>query len=141
MASEYLNALLGGALIGIAASLLLLFNGRVTGISGILNGALNPTRSEFLWRWSFLAGLIGGGFFLAENRPEVFWGRLATHDWTLVAAGLMVGFGTLLGSGCTSGHGVCGMSRLSIRSVIATVTFIVVGILSILFYRLTGVLV
>lgn len=141
MASEYLSALAGGGLIGVAATMLLVFNGRVTGISGIVSGAINPTRGDFFWRWSFLIGLIGGGFILKEQMPEVFLGRLSTHDWTLILAGLLVGFGTLLGSGCTSGHGVCGMSRLSIRSLVATVSFIVAGVLSIVVYRLLGVIV
>lgn len=141
MESEIFRALIGGALIGLAATLLFLFNGRVSGISGILNGAINPSKNDYFWRWAFLAGLVGGGFILKSEMPEVFLGRLATHDYTLVIAGLLVGFGTLLGSGCTSGHGVCGISRLSKRSIVATITFIISGVVSILFFRLIGVIV
>lgn len=141
MFEEFSNALYGGILIGIAASLMLLFNGRVAGISGIVNGALQPKKSaDTLWRWGFLFGLFAGGFLLADIMPQVFRGRLSTPDWTLILAGMLVGFGTLLGSGCTSGHGVCGVSRLSIRSLVATVTFIVAGVLSIVFFRAIGVL-
>lgn len=140
MPTEYLNALYGGGLIGIAATLLLVFNGRPAGISGILNGALHPKPQETLWRWVFLAGLVSGGFVLKDVLPEAFRGRLSSADWTLILAGILVGFGTLLGSGCTSGHGVCGMSRFSVRSLVATITFILAGVLSIVLYRALGVL-
>jgi uncharacterized protein len=141
MRTEFLNALAGGGLIGVATTILLLFNGRVTGISGIVSGAINPQKNETLWRWAFVLGLIVGGFVLKATFPEFFLGRLATQDWTLILAGALVGFGTLLGSGCTSGHGVCGISRFSIRSIIATVTFILSGIISIVLFRLLGVIV
>lgn len=144
MPQEYVNALMGGAVIGVAATLMLIFNGRVTGISGILGGALNPTAAvswrDYSWRFLFIAGLVGGGFLLQEFYPEAFLGRLASKDWTLILAGLLVGYGTQLGSGCTSGHGVCGISRLSIRSLVATVTFIASGVLFIVLYRFLGVL-
>ncbi len=140
MLAEYVNAIYGGALIGVAATLLLVFNGRVSGVSGIINGAIQPQRNETLWRWCFILGLLAGGFLLKELSPEVFKGRLSSPDWTLVVAGLLVGFGTLLGSGCTSGHGVCGISRLSPRSLIATATFILAGIFSIVLFRAVGVL-
>ncbi|MES2768853.1 MAG: YeeE/YedE thiosulfate transporter family protein [Bdellovibrionota bacterium] len=140
MPQEWINALIGGAVIGLAVSVMLLFNGRVTGVSGIIGGILSPTKGDVQWRVLFVLGLVFGGFFLKNLSPQVFSGQIATESWTLVLAGILVGFGTLLGSGCTSGHGVCGMSRLSIRSVIATVAFILAGILSVIFFRSLGVL-
>lgn len=133
-------ALLGGALIGTAVSLMLLWNGRVTGISGIVSGALFPAKSETAWRWFFLLGLFVGGALLRLFRPIAFTGALNTEMWTVALAGLLVGFGTLLGSGCTSGHGVCGVSRLSLRSLIATLIFISAGILSVALMWQMGVL-
>ena len=131
--------LIGGALIGIAASLLLLFNGRVFGISGILAGVVMPRRGETSWRLSVLVGLLSAGALLAMVAPASV--RIATSGplWRYVLAGLLVGFGTQLGSGCTSGHGVCGLSRLSRRSLVATVTFINAGILAVALMRLMGI--
>ncbi len=123
----WLYALLGGGLIGLAAGCMLVLNGRVAGISGILGGALAPTRTEGPWRVSFLAGLIGGGLLLLALFPQAFPESITSSNGTLIAAGLLVGFGTRLGNGCTSGHGVCGISRLSVRSMVATVTFIAAG--------------
>ena len=132
--------LLGGVLIGSAVSLMLYLNGRVTGVSGIIYGAtVNPTQGDKAWRWYFISGMLIGGFILKFLKPEAFSGDLPTQDWTLVVAGLLVGFGTVLGSGCTSGHGVCGTSRLSPRSLAATITFILAGVLSILLFRKLGV--
>lgn len=141
MNTEWINALFGGALIGVAVSLMLLFNGRVTGISGIINGTLTPEKGDTLWRVLFVAGLVAGGLVLKILNPDVFSGQLQTPQWTTVVAGLLVGFGTVMGSGCTSGHGVCGMSRLSIRSILATVTFIAAGILGVSLFRALGVFV
>lgn len=130
------NALLGGVLIGLAVSLMMLFNGRVTGISGILAGILRPTKTDLDWRISFLAGLLLGGFTLLYFRPEAFV-QISSAVWgDYVVAGLLVGFGTLLGNGCTSGHGVCGISRFSVRSLFATVTFIVFGMLSLFVFKI-----
>lgn len=123
-------ALLGGSLIGLAASLMLVFNGRVTGISGILNGFLKSPVKEGLWRGAFLGGLILGGIILGFIRPDFFVNESGRSIGTIIAAGFIVGFGTLMGSGCTSGHGVCGLARFSIRSLIATVTFMVVGVIA-----------
>lgn len=131
-------ALIGGVLIGIAASLLLYWNGRIAGVSGILGQALT-LREGRGWRLSFLAGLIFGGFILLAVKPAVFEGALPTPMWTVIVAGLLVGFGTSLGSGCTSGHGVCGISRLSPRSLLATITFILAGVLSVIAFRALGV--
>jgi uncharacterized membrane protein YedE/YeeE len=131
-----LSALFGGALIGLSAVLLLWLNGRVAGISGILYGVFSRDGSERNWRLTFVAGLILGGFLyqLVTRMP------LATRTdfplGLLALAGLLVGIGTRLGSGCTSGHAVCGISRLSLRSVLATVTFIATGILTTTLMRL-----
>lgn len=138
---SYLMATLGGALIGLAVSLMLLWNGRVTGISGIFYGAtVTHEVGDKAWRWYFIAGLIGGGALLRFLIPSAFSEGLPTESWTVIAAGILVGFGTLLGNGCTSGHGVCGISRMSIRSLVATLTFISAGVLSVFVFRLVGIL-
>ena len=138
--TEYLILLLGGALIGLAASLMLYWSGRVTGISGILyGGILAPQKSDVSWRWFFITGMILGGFILRIIKPSAFAGALQTENWTLVGAGLLVGFGTIMGSGCTSGHGVCGISRLSLRSLIATITFMIAGIFAVIVFRKVGI--
>ncbi len=140
MMNDYLLALLGGALIGVSVSLMLLWNGRVTGISGIVySAAVKPTKGDRDWRWSFIAGMLGGGFLLQIIYPKAFEGNLLSANWTLVVGGLLVGFGTVLGNGCTSGHGVCGISRLSPRSLLATITFMGAGILSVYVFRQLGV--
>lgn len=139
MLVDWSNALLGGVLIGISVSLMLLWNGRVTGISGIINGVLSPTKGDTLWRVLFILGLFLGGLVLATLKPEVFSNTLNSPDWTIALAGLLVGFGTVMGGGCTSGHGVCGISRLSPRSIVATIVFIAAGIGSIALFRLLGV--
>ncbi|MGZ3743142.1 MAG: YeeE/YedE family protein [Pseudobdellovibrionaceae bacterium] len=141
MNQDWLNALLGGVLIGISVSLMLLLNGRVTGISGILNGIFSRVKGDTAWRILFTAGLFGGGLVLKLFKPQAFSGALPTENWTLVAAGLLVGFGTILGSGCTSGHGVCGISRLSVRSLTATGVFIVAGIAAVAVFKKLGVLI
>ncbi len=131
-----INAILGGILIGIAASLMMLFNGRVTGISGIVAGVVRPNRLDVSWRVYFLIGLLSGGIVLRFFRPEVFIQSSSALWGDYIFAGLLVGFGTLLGNGCTSGHGVCGISRLSARSIIATITFISFGIIGLLLFKL-----
>jgi uncharacterized protein len=118
-----LTALLGGILIGLAASGLLLFNGRIAGISGIAAGLLPPWHGEVRWRMAFVFGLLAGGLLLLRVDPSAFGSAYPRSLFTLVAAGLLVGLGTRIGSGCTSGHGVCGLSRRSARSLVATVTF------------------
>jgi uncharacterized protein len=133
-------ALLGGVLIGISVSLMLLWKGRVTGISGIVNGVLTPAKDDTLWRWYFIAGLVLGGFVTKSFKSDVFSAPLNTDDWTIVVAGLLVGFGTVLGSGCTSGHGVCGISRFSPRSLVATLVFISAGVFGVAIFRQLGVL-
>jgi uncharacterized membrane protein YedE/YeeE len=140
MPAEWMNALLGGIIIGISVSMMLIFNGRVTGISGIINGALSPEKGDTLWRVLFIAGLVLGGFTMRALNPEVFNGSLQTATWTTVVAGLLVGFGTIMGSGCTSGHGVCGISRMSLRSLVATVVFIVAGVAAVAAFKQIGIL-
>ncbi|MGZ3771225.1 MAG: YeeE/YedE family protein [Bdellovibrio sp.] len=140
MKQEWINALLGGGVIGTAVSLMLLWNGRVTGISGIVNGILTPAKNDTAWRIFFVAGLFLGGIATKILNPDAFSGTLTTDNWTLVVAGLLVGFGTILGSGCTSGHGVCGISRLSPRSIVATMTFIAAGVLAVSIFRKLGIL-
>ena len=137
---EWISALVGGALIGVAVSLMLLTDGRVTGLSGISNGAINPEKGDTAWRWAFVGGLIAGGFVLKALRPESLINELQTSLATIAVAGVLVGFGTIMGSGCTSGHGVCGMSRLSPRSIVSTLAFIAAGILSVAFLRNSGAL-
>ncbi len=127
-------------MIGAAVSLMLYLNGRVTGVSGIIYGAtVNPVKGDRAWRWYFIFGMLAGGFLLKIIMPEAFSGGLPTQVWTLVIAGLLVGLGTVLGSGCTSGHGVCGTSRLSPRSLAATLTFIFAGVLAVFVFRKLGV--
>lgn len=140
MEQAWINALLGGALIGFAVSLMLLWNGRVTGVSGIVNGALEPVAGDMLWRVLFVVGLIAGGLVLRQLNPQVFAGQLDTGLASTAAAGLLVGFGTVLGSGCTSGHGVCGISRLSPRSLVATATFVATGVAAVTAFKALGVL-
>ena len=120
-------SLMGGILIGLSASMMLLFNGKITGISGIVGGIVSPAQSDTLWRAVFIAGLITGGLLLGFVSPEVFEIGIVRSWGALVLAGLLVGFGTRLGSGCTSGHGVCGISRFSPRSILAPITFIATG--------------
>ena len=117
-------ALLGGVLIGLAASLFMLLNGRVAGISGIFAGALRPVRGDFAWRLLYVSGLVGGGIVTALLFPAL--AAKSTVDVRLpmvIVGGVLVGFGARLSNGCTSGHGVCGLARLSPRSIVATVTF------------------
>ncbi len=116
---------LGGLLIGGASALLLVFNGRIAGISGI-TGRLWTARGEGAWRFAFVAGLLVGGLVFAWASPQSF-GRSPASMIELAVAGLLVGVGTQVGAGCTSGHGVCGMSRLSVRSIVATCTFMAVA--------------
>lgn len=126
--ADFATPLLGGILIGLAALVLMAVNGRIAGISGILGGLLFPSPApDRAWRLAFLAGLVAGPFLAASlagrdlvAAPVVSLGMLAT-------GGLLVGIGTTLGGGCTSGHGVCGMARLSPRSLVATAAFMATG--------------
>ena len=117
------SGLLGGMLIGLATVLLMLFNGRIAGISGIVSGLLARQGSEVVWRVLFATGLLLGPFIYILASGEVFPVEIRASLPVMVIAGLLVGFGTRLGSGCTSGHGVSGISRLSRRSIVATSVF------------------
>jgi uncharacterized protein len=125
------SSLLGGALIGLSASALLVLDGRVAGISGMVGGIVQPRRGEVAWRAAFLLGLVIGGLLLAWQLPRMVTPRFARVPTGLVGvAGLLVGFGTQLGGGCTSGHGVCGLSRGSGRSIVAVLVFMTTGALA-----------
>lgn len=139
-----MNSFIGGIIIGLAAFLLFLTIGRVMGISGIFGNLLKienyknnskDNNKDNKWRISFIAGLLVGGILLKVFRPESFY-LISLSYFHYIIAGLLVGFGTLLGSGCTSGHGVCGISRFSVRSISATVIFIFFGILGVFVSRL-----
>jgi uncharacterized membrane protein YedE/YeeE len=130
-----LQALSGGVLIGVAASVLLAFNGRIAGVSGILGGLLPPRRLDTAWRAMFIAGLVAGGVVLRMLTPDPFHGLAATPYAVLIPAGILVGLGASLGNGCTSGHGVCGVSRLSPRSILATITFMLAGAATVFLVR------
>lgn len=130
----WMRGLAGGALIGLSASLMLLLNGRVTGISGILNALMAPSeREERTWRVLFVAGLVLGGLLVSLVMGAAV--EAPTSLATATVAGVLVGVGTRIGNGCTSGHGVCGISRLSARSLVATITFIATGALAVLAAR------
>ncbi len=127
-------SLTGGLVIGAAAAVLVLFNGRIAGISGILGGLLSMTRKDVGWRVAFLAGLVGAPVLASllgtPIAPDI------QAEWSeILVAGFLVGIGTRYASGCTSGHGVCGISRGSIRSLVATATFMLSGFLTVFIYR------
>lgn len=120
-------ALVGGALIGLSASLLLLFHGRIAGISGIIGQMLRANVPDRAFRFAFLLGLLAAGLAARFLKPELLGAPVTGNMAVLAGAGLLVGYGTRLGGGCTSGHGVCGLSRLSLRSLVATLTFMATG--------------
>ena len=128
------SALAGGVLIGVAAGMLALLNGRIAGISGVVGGLLKPARGDVGWRVAFVLGLVGAPLvymvFAAVPAPQIDAGL-----GMLIAAGLLVGIGTRYGSGCTSGHGVCGLSRLSLRSLAATLSFMGAGFATVFVMR------
>jgi uncharacterized membrane protein YedE/YeeE len=127
-------SLAGGLLIGLAAALFVLLNGRIAGISGIVGGLIKPRRGDIAWRISFIGGIVVAPIIYAIffDVPEV---RIDADSGTLILAGLIVGLGTRFGSGCTSGHGVCGISRLSMRSVVATLIFMLTGFITVFLVR------
>jgi uncharacterized protein len=128
------SALIGGVLIGIAASMFALFNGRIAGISGIIGGMLRPEKGEIGWRIAFILGLVGAP--LAYQFFSMLPARQIDADFSLlIVAGLLVGIGTRYGSGCTSGHGICGLSRLSLRSLVATLVFMGAGFATVFVVR------
>lgn len=130
-----LSALTGGALIGISVTLLLLFNGRIGGISGIMNGVFSAPKSDLIWRLVFLAGLVLGAFIFQLLVPDF---NIPRQNYSLLLLGLggfLIGFGTRMSGGCTSGHGICGIASLSIRSFIATLTFMATGMITVYIVR------
>lgn len=130
--SSIIQALIGGVLIGTAAALLLWLTGHVAGISGIVGRALFAfkDKGEFVWRVLFLVGLVLGAKLYYLGSAAVPGGREYFPAWLLIVSGLLVGFGSSLGKGCTSGHGVCGLGRLSLRSLVATLVFLSVAIIT-----------
>ncbi len=135
----FLQSLIGGVFIGLASWLLLFSLGRVAGISGIVGGLLGRERAnaeERNWRWAFIFGLMVAGVLAMAWTGQAALPALAPRSpWLLAAAGLLVGFGTILGSGCTSGHGVCGMGRRSARSLVATLVFMGFGVATVALVR------
>jgi uncharacterized membrane protein YedE/YeeE len=132
------SALIGGALIGYAAVLLMALNGRIAGISGIASGMMVAPVDDRIWRILFVIGLIGAPFVwlnLTGTEPEF---TLSAGTITIIFGGLLVGFGTRLGSGCTSGHGVCGISRTSARSIVSTAIFMAFGAATVAFINIAG---
>ncbi len=128
------SALAGGALIGLSAAMFVLLNGRIAGISGVLGGLLKPVRGDVGWRAAFLLGLVGAPlvYALVANLPTP---RIDAGFTALIVAGLLVGVGTRYGAGCTSGHGVCGLSSLSLRSLVATAAFMGAGFATVFVMR------
>jgi uncharacterized membrane protein YedE/YeeE len=127
-------SLVGGLVIGGAAALFLVFNGRIAGISGIVGGLLKPARGDLAWRVAFVVGLVLSPlvFSIAAPLPQV---HIEATNAVLIVAGLLVGIGTRYGSGCTSGHGVCGLSRRSPRSMVATIAFMFAGFVTVYVVR------
>ena len=130
-----LMPLTGGILIGFSASMMLLFSGRIAGVSGIFGGILFQQGKERAWRLSFITGLIFGGILLYAINAEFFENSSGRGLLAVNIAGFLVGIGTRVGGGCTSGHGVCGIGRLSVRSIVATVTFVFAGMLAVVLFK------
>jgi uncharacterized membrane protein YedE/YeeE len=130
-------SLLGGILLGLAAAALFLYSGRILGITGILEGLLHPQVGELGWRFAFLLGLFVSPLVAKFCFPEDWLSatRIDANWGTVVVAGLLVGYGTRWGAGCTSGHGICGLSRLSVRSLVATLSFMSTGFLTVFVLR------
>ena len=124
------ESLVGGIMIGIAALVLLRFYGRIAGISGVFGGLFPFNTGETLWRMVFLAGLVTGGIILSFLHTDAVTFELAYSNPALILAGLLVGVGSRMGNGCTSGHGICGLGRLAPRSMVAVLTFMATGTLA-----------
>ncbi len=129
------SGLLGGALIGLAASMLMILTGRVAGVSGILGGLLTPRPGDRGWRIAFIAGLIAAPLLAVLGGAPLPAPAMTSNVALITVAGLLVGFGTRLGNGCTSGHGICGLARLSRRSIAATLIFMVTAIATVAIAR------
>lgn len=132
MSTEFtpLSAAIGGGLIGLACALLLVLFGKVAGISGLIKSLFNPLAEASRWKLCFIAGLVLAGVCVQIFKPELLVGELNLSPWMIITAGLLVGAGTSLANGCTSGHGVCGMSRFSARSWVSTCIFMAVAIIT-----------
>lgn len=132
MVTEFtpISAALGGALIGIACALLLVLFGKVAGISGLVKSLFTPLEPNNVWKVCFIAGLLIAGVATSFIAPELLEGDLNIPSWLIIVAGLLVGVGTSLANGCTSGHGVCGMSRFSTRSWVSTCVFMLVAVIT-----------
>jgi uncharacterized membrane protein YedE/YeeE len=128
--TSILTPLTGGLLIGLSATFFLLLNGRIAGISNIVGGLLNPRIGDVSWRWFFIAGLLAGGLTIRVLYPVAF-GEPKSPPGVLALAGFLVGFGARIGNGCTSGHGVCGLSRRSLRSLVATLVFMTTAMVTV----------
>ena len=134
-----IESLLGGLIIGLAVAILYLMRGNYTGISGIYFNVISVNKSGFLWRFLFIIGLIIGPVILSFfSFTDLGFEMPNTNPIIIIVGGLLVGYGTQLGSGCTSGHGVCGIGRLSIRSIIGTCVFVGAGVLTVLLTRTFG---
>ena len=132
MVTEFtpISAALGGALIGIACALLLVLFGKVAGISGLVKSLFTPLKPDNIWKVCFITGLLIAGVVTSLIAPELLEGDLSLPPWLIIIAGLLVGVGTSLANGCTSGHGVCGMSRFSTRSWVSTCMFMLVAVIT-----------
>jgi uncharacterized protein len=130
-----MSALAGGILIGISVTVLLLFNGRIAGVSGILNGVFFASKHDRLWRWLFLLGLVLGALLFNIGLPDFNIPRQNYPLPLLIIGGFLVGFGARLANGCISGHGVCGLANLSLRSLVATCAFMLSGMLTVYVIR------
>lgn len=126
-----IQPIIGGILIGLASIGMMLFNGRISGISGILKGAFRYQKNDFLWRVAFVGGMIVTGVVIGRLFPEYAVIEIKRSIWAYGAAGLLVGIGAGMSNGCTSGHGVCGVGRLSNRSVMITMMFTIAGIITV----------
>ncbi len=134
---SYVYGFIGGMLIGAAGVILYWFNGRIMGVSGITSRLLAKPDKDYWWRLAFIFGLVFGGFICKTKFPVTV--VINASGFGLIVAGLLVGVGTVIGSGCTSGHGICGMARLSKRSIVATIVFMAAGILTVWIKRVFGV--
>ncbi len=130
-----ISALIGGSLIGLSATLLLLFNGRIAGVSGVLGGMFTQPSGDRLWRFLFIGGMAVSGFLYQFFMPGSFSEYTNISLPVLIVGGFIVGFGTRMGSGCTSGHGVCGVGRISKRSIVATCVFMGSGVATVFVTR------
>ena len=130
VAFDGVSALVGGVLIGTSATILLAFSGRIAGISGMVNGAVSLKPSE-IWRWGFIMGMVLGGAAFEYGLAQQPTPLSVFSPWAMIIGGFLVGFGTRMGSGCTSGHGVCGLGRLSPRSLVAVSTFLTTAMVTV----------